>query len=77
MPIIYNFYILGEVDISYIFCFIFRDLLTFNKAVGPGKNPKLINVRPTSIPDSRVLTRLVLASLAPAKFQEITFGTWF
>ena len=25
-----------------------------NKAVGPGKNPKLINVGPTSIPESRV-----------------------
>ena len=24
------------------------------KAVGPGKNPKLINVGPTSIPESRV-----------------------
>ena len=27
-----------------------------NKAVGPGKNPKLINVGPTSIPEARVLT---------------------
>ena len=27
----------------------------FNKAVGPGKNAKLINVGPTSIPDSRVI----------------------
>jgi hypothetical protein len=26
----------------------------FNKAVGPGKNPKLINVGPTFIPDYRV-----------------------
>ena len=25
-----------------------------NKAVGPGKNPKLINVEPTSIPEARV-----------------------
>jgi hypothetical protein len=25
-----------------------------NKAVGPGKNPKLINVGPTSIPEARV-----------------------
>ena len=25
-----------------------------NKAVGPGKNPKLINVGPTSIPQDRV-----------------------
>ena len=25
-----------------------------NKAVEPGKNPKLINVRPTSIPEARV-----------------------
>ena len=28
----------------------------FNKAVGPGKNAKLITVGPTSIPDSRVHT---------------------
>ena len=27
-----------------------------NKAVGPGKNPELINVGPTSIPESRVST---------------------
>ena len=26
-----------------------------DKAVGPGKNPKLINVGPTSIPEARVL----------------------
>ena len=26
----------------------------FNKAVGPGKNAKLITIGPTSIPDSRV-----------------------
>ena len=26
----------------------------FNKAIGPGKNPKLINVGPTFIPDYRV-----------------------
>ena len=26
----------------------------FSKAVGPGKNPKLINVGPTFIPDYRV-----------------------
>ena len=26
----------------------------FNKALGPGKNPKLINVGPTSIPEARV-----------------------
>ena len=26
----------------------------FNKDVGPGKNPKLINVGPTFIPDYRV-----------------------
>jgi hypothetical protein len=26
----------------------------FNKAVGPGKNPKLINIGPTFIPDNRV-----------------------
>ena len=29
----------------------------FNKAVGPGKNPKLINARPTFIPDCRVLAK--------------------
>ena len=28
----------------------------FNKAVGPGKNPKLINVGPTFIPKSRVVS---------------------
>ena len=27
----------------------------FNKAVGPGKNPKLISLGPTFIPDYRVL----------------------
>ena len=27
-----------------------------NKAVGPGKNPKVINVRPTSIPEARVIS---------------------
>ena len=27
----------------------------FNKAVGPGKNTKLINVGPTSIPEPRVV----------------------
>ena len=26
----------------------------FNKALGPGKNPKLINIGPTFIPDYRV-----------------------
>ena len=29
-----------------------------NKAVGPGKNAKLITVGPTSIPDSRVLDKI-------------------
>ena len=29
-----------------------------DKAVGPGKNPKLINVGPTSIPESRVVVLL-------------------
>ena len=29
----------------------------FNKAVRPGKNPKLINAGPTFIPDYRVHTR--------------------
>ena len=28
--------------------------MAFNRAVGPGKNPKLINVGSTSIPESRV-----------------------
>ena len=28
-----------------------------NKAVGPEKNPKLINVGPTPIPESRVIGR--------------------
>ena len=27
----------------------------YNKAIGPGKNPKLINVGPTFIPESRVV----------------------
>ena len=30
-----------------------------NKAVGPGKNPKLINVGPMSIPESRVYLNLI------------------
>ena len=29
-----------------------------NKAVGPGKNSKLIDIGPTSIPEARVLARL-------------------
>ena len=32
----------------------------FNKAVGPGKNPKLINVGPTFIPDYRVVNKYLL-----------------
>ena len=32
----------------------FNKRRAFNKAVGPGKNPKLINVEPTFIPDNRV-----------------------
>ena len=35
---------------------IFNKRRVFNKAVGPGKNQKLINVGPTSIPESRVHT---------------------
>ena len=31
-----------------------RKCSAFNKAVGPGKNPKLINVGPTSISEARV-----------------------
>ena len=31
-----------------------------NKAVGSGKNPKLINVGPTSIPESRVNNQYIL-----------------
>jgi hypothetical protein len=33
----------------------FNKRRAFNKAVGPGKNPKLINVVPTFIPDKRVM----------------------
>ena len=33
----------------------FNKRRAFNKAVGPGKNPKLINVGPTFIPDKRVM----------------------
>ena len=32
----------------------FNKRRAFNKSVGPGKNPKLINVGPTFIPDCRV-----------------------
>ena len=32
----------------------FNKRRVFNGAVGPGKNPKLINVGPTFIPDYRV-----------------------
>ena len=32
----------------------FNNRRAFNKAVGPGKNPKLINVGPTSTPEARV-----------------------
>jgi hypothetical protein len=34
----------------------FNKRRAFNKAVGPEKNPKLINVGPTFIPDYRVDT---------------------
>ena len=33
----------------------FNKRRAFNKAVGRGKNPKLINVGPTFIPDYRVV----------------------
>ena len=33
----------------------FNKRRAFNKAVGPGKNSKLINVGPTFIPDCRVV----------------------
>ena len=36
----------------------FNKRRAFNKAVGPGKNPKLINVGPTFIPDYRVVGRI-------------------
>ena len=32
----------------------FNKRRAFNKAVGPGKNPRLINIGPTFIPDYRV-----------------------
>ena len=32
----------------------------FNNAVGPKKNPKLINIGPTFIPDYRVAKKLVV-----------------
>ena len=39
----------------------FNKRRAFNKAVGPGKNPRLINVGPMFIPDYRVNTCSVLA----------------
>ena len=32
----------------------FNKRRVFNKSLGPGKNPKLINIGPTCIPDYRV-----------------------
>ena len=40
----------------------FNKRRTFNKAVGPGKNPKLINVGPTFILDYRVIEVFSLVS---------------
>ena len=37
----------------------FNKRRAFNKAVGPGKYPKLISVGPTFIPDYRVLTLII------------------
>ena len=34
-----------------------------NKAVGPGKNARLISIGPTSIPDSRVCSLVELTDL--------------
>ena len=36
----------------------FNKRRAFNKAVRPGKNPKLINVGPTFIPESRVSSKV-------------------
>ena len=41
----------------------FNKRRAFNKAVGPGKNPKLINVGPTFIPDYRVAAKVQYKSL--------------
>ena len=38
----------------------FNKRRAFNKAVGPGKNPKLINVGPMFIPDYRVVVSFFL-----------------
>ena len=46
----------------------FNKRRAFNKAVGPGKNPKLIAVGPTFIPDYRVTTE---------KTEEITVSPKF
>ena len=35
-----------------------------NKVVGPGKNPKLINVGPTSIPEARVINSVKIDQLS-------------
>ena len=42
----------------------FNKRRTFNNAVGPGKNQKLINVGPTFIPDYRVVTFSMNQSLS-------------
>ena len=39
--------ILGEVNISYIFCFIFRDLLTFKVYTGAALNKEIKSEPPT------------------------------
>ena len=40
----------------------FNKRRAFNKDVGPGKNPKLINVGPTFIPDYRVTECIAIAA---------------
>ena len=40
----------------------------FNKAVGPGKNPKLISIGPTFIPDCRVAKVDILSKDHPVFF---------
>jgi hypothetical protein len=47
----------------------FNKRRAFNKAVGPGKKPKLINIGPTFIPDYKVMETLtpVWSSFLPEK----------
>jgi hypothetical protein len=46
----------------------------FNKAIGPGKNPKLINIGPTFIPDYRVDRQNIDADRLISHTRQVIYG---